>query len=81
MTRMVCLNTNLPLYNFNHVHREIHILQQSHSFHYIYNLVKYKNIVGFLTIKYNIYTVKPVCAVTSIKQSPVLKGHIFLVLS
>jgi hypothetical protein len=29
----------------------------------------------------NIYTVKPANAVTSIKQSPVLKGHIFLVLS
>ena len=28
-----------------------------------------------------IYTVKPVHAVTSIKQSPVLKGHHFLVLS
>ena len=27
------------------------------------------------------YTVKPVQAVTSIKQSPVLKGHLFLVLS
>ena len=26
-------------------------------------------------------TVKPAHAVTSIKQSPVLKGHIFLVLS
>ena len=28
-----------------------------------------------------IYTVKPAYVVTSIKQSPVLKGHIFLVLS
>ena len=27
------------------------------------------------------YTVKPAHAVTSIKKSPVLKGHIFLVLS
>ena len=26
-------------------------------------------------------TVKPVHAITSIKQSPVLKGHLFLVLS
>ena len=31
--------------------------------------------------KMDIYTVKPDHAVTSIKQSPVLKGHIFLVLS
>jgi len=29
----------------------------------------------------NIDTVEPAHAVTSIKQSPVLKGHIFLVLS
>jgi hypothetical protein len=28
-----------------------------------------------------LYTVKPAHAVTSIKQSPVLKGHHFLVLS
>ena len=27
------------------------------------------------------YTVKPAHAVTSIKQSPVLKGHLFVVLS
>jgi len=27
------------------------------------------------------YTVKPAHVVTSIKQSPVLKGHLFLVLS
>ena len=27
------------------------------------------------------YTVKPAHAVTSIKQSPVLKGHLFLILS
>ena len=26
-------------------------------------------------------TVKPACAVTSVKQSPVIKGHLFLVLS
>ena len=31
--------------------------------------------------KKNIFTVKSAHAVTSIKQSPVLKGHIFLVLS
>jgi hypothetical protein len=29
----------------------------------------------------NLITVKPAKAVTSIKQSPVLKGHLFLVLS
>jgi hypothetical protein len=29
---------------------------------------------------YNVYTVKPAHAVTSIKQSPVLKDQIFLVL-
>ena len=29
----------------------------------------------------NIYTVKPAHEVTSIKQSPVLKGHLFLLLS
>jgi len=27
------------------------------------------------------YTVKPTNVVTSIKQSPVLKGHLFLILS
>jgi hypothetical protein len=32
----------------------------------------------FISVK---YTVKPAHTVTSIKQSPVLKGHIFLVLS
>jgi hypothetical protein len=35
----------------------------------------YNNIVNF------VITVKPVDVVTSIKQSPVLKGHIFIVLS
>ena len=29
----------------------------------------------------SVYTVKPAHAVTSVKQSPVLKGHLFLVLS
>ena len=33
---------------------------------------------GVLSI---LYTIKPAHAVTSIKQPPVLKGHIFLVLS
>ena len=33
------------------------------------------------TINKSIHTVKPVCVITSIKQSPVLKGHIFLILS
>ena len=31
--------------------------------------------------KYNVYTVKPAHVATSIKQSPVLKGHLFLVQS
>jgi hypothetical protein len=41
--------------------------------------------IGFMvfdaTIKVTKCTIKPVHMVTSIKQSPVLKGHLFLVLS
>jgi hypothetical protein len=33
------------------------------------------------SIENNTYTVKPAHAVTSIKQPPVLKGHLFLLLS
>jgi hypothetical protein len=43
--------------------------------YYENNSTKNKDI---LTVK---ITVKPAHAVTSVKQSPVLKGHIFLVLS
>ena len=32
------------------------------------------------TMKHVLKTIKPVDAVTSIKQSPVLKGHLFLIL-
>jgi hypothetical protein len=35
----------------------------------------------FLVVEIIQYTVKPAYAVTSVKQSPVLKGHRFLVLS
>jgi hypothetical protein len=34
-----------------------------------------------VSVAHYIYTVKPAYADTSIKQSPVLKGHIFFVLS
>ena len=41
------------------------------------------NNIQVISLKHNIYiyTVKPAHVVTSIKQSPVLKGHLFLVLS
>jgi hypothetical protein len=44
-----------------------------------------KNTKLFIIYRYDeknsLYSVKPPHAVTSIKQSPVLKGHLFLVLS
>jgi len=40
-----------------------------------------KNWENEMSILCNVSTVKPTHVVTCIKQSPVLKGHIFLVLS
>jgi hypothetical protein len=37
--------------------------------------------MGYSEIQFFQYTVKPAHAVTIIKQSPVLKGHRFLILS
>jgi hypothetical protein len=39
------------------------------------------NVKDFIEIMNTDFTVKPAYVVTSIKQSPVLKGHFFLVLS
>ena len=35
----------------------------------------------FIDILHKQYTVKPAHVITSIKQSPILKGHLFLVMS
>ena len=52
-------------------------------FHYmkIHRETKFAKIQIKVCLYTHVYTVKPVYMVTSIKQTPVLKGHLFLVLS
>jgi uncharacterized protein (DUF983 family) len=52
-------------------------------FHYIkiHRETKFAKIQIKVCLYTHVYTVKPVYVVTSIKQLPVLKGHLFLVLS
>ena len=70
--RSGCLYIVKPSHNFVPVHN--HVFDATFSEHFLYDDL-------LRSCVFHIYTVKLAHAVTSIKQSTVLKGHLFFVLS